>query len=171
VYSLIAHVGQKKRTSGTPPPCGADRAETATTDHVREPDPSPHHRDVLADPSGQRARLSATLAPRLLPPPAKYLCNEPTIKASSLDLSQTTLICTRTSTPSPLTARSTTVQDTISIRLGTAPLSTPLVVDCETLVRAEGAGQWWRGTLESGGRGFPSVLPPCTAKLDGLGLA
>ncbi|KAK0738705.1 hypothetical protein B0T18DRAFT_251587 [Schizothecium vesticola] len=149
-----------KKKHRAPPPRCSNRTETATADNAREPDPSPHHRDVLADPRGPTRRLSATLVSPPFAPrwPSTSVTSRPSKRRAWICLS-TTLIYTRTPTPSPSTARSTTVQDTISIRLGTAPLSTPLVVECETSGRAEGAGQWRRGTLGSGGKGVP-VRPP-----------
>lgn len=67
-------------------------------------DPSPHHRDVLADPRRPTRRLSATLVPPPFSPRRPSTsATKPTIKASGLDLSQhRTLIYTRAiSTPTP----------------------------------------------------------------------
>lgn len=126
-------------------------------------DPFPHHRDVLADPRRPTRRLSATLVPPPFSPrrPSTSV-TKPTIKASGLDLSQhRTLIYNRAPTSTP-TGKSD-CEGTMSIRPGSAPLSTPLVVECETLGRAEGVGQWWRGTL-----GWEGLR---LGKLDGKGLS
>lgn len=126
-------------------------------------DPFPHHRDVLADPRRPTRRLSATLVPPPFSPrrPSTSV-TKPTIKASGLDLSQhRTLIYNRAPTSTP-TGKKSDCEGTISIRPGSAPLSTPLVVECETLGRAEGVGQWWRGTL-----GWEGLR---LGKLDGKGV-
>lgn len=54
----------------------AEQTETATADSTCGP-PSPHHRDVLADPWSQRAPFERDIGPpAFFAPAAKYLCNE-----------------------------------------------------------------------------------------------
>lgn len=131
-----------------------EQTESATADSTSGP-PSPHHRDVLADPWSQRAPFERDIGPpAFFAPAAKYLCNEAdhqsvglgSVSAPHPDRHQGTDIDTDTvNTRQEHTLGDWTEQ--ISIRPGSAPLSTPppLVEDCETLGRAEGGGPMVKG--------------------------
>lgn len=135
----------------------AEQTETATADSTSGP-PSPHHRDVLADPWSQRAPFERDIGPPAFSAPAaKYLCNEAdhqsvglgSVSAPHPDRHQGTDIDTDTvNTRQEHTLGDWTEQ--ISIRPSSAPLSTPLVEDCETLGRAEGSGPMVKGDFGMG---------------------